>query len=421
VTAVSVEKVNGTQRTPADPRYEYDPVALAEAEAIRTRAEAEAAALRVKADGEAKATEILAAEEGEKQRISNERAAMRLEREKAEHAAKVAEAERRRKEAERLARQAQAKAEAEQQAEQDHAKQIEEADEKWRNWAIRFAVVCGIVALPVQMNAFWNPDAPWMMAAPVFLEGGAWVVHRGAAAAVANRRPVWHFRSIVWIFALIAAGINLYHGIHAFDLGTALGTALASIAGPGVWDLHEHGRIRKRDGVPTRRERKATEKETERLAGEKAAEEKRRAAERAAADEAAEKARQELRETRQRVFEEVWTEAVKIGAALGKAPDDPAVWPRAYRNIKGCDPGESIESITARRTAEKRVQSALTGTPVNTVSKTANAQRANQMPRVQRGPARKPPVRRSGDTQKYVGAARRQAAITAKHAAEKKD
>lgn len=423
MTATSIEKVNGTPLASPEPRFEYDPVALAEAEAIRTEAAAKAEAARIKAEGEAKAAELLAAEQAEKDRIANERAAMRLEREKAEHAAKVAEAERRRKEAERLARQAEAKAEAEQQAEQDQAKQIEEADEKWRNWAIRFAVVCGIVALPVQMNAFWNPEAPWMVAAPVFLEGGAWVVHRGAAAAVANRRPVWHFRAIVWVFALIAAGINLYHGIHAFDLGTALGTALASIAGPGVWDLHEHGRIRKRDGKPSWRERRAQEKAAKAEAARKAAEEEQRAAEKEAADKAAAEKRRQLSERRAAQFPKVWEHAERLATDLGET-DPNAVWERAKLDVEGAKPGESAEVLRMRNAAEARVDAARQNKPVNTVSKTTNAQRASQVPPAKKTRVYNPPARRGvrvkGDV-KYTPAASRQASIAARQAVTKKD
>ncbi len=133
MTATSVEKVNGTPLASPGPRFEYDPVALAEAEAIRTEATAKADALRTEAAAKAEAEKILAAEEAEKQRIANERAAMRLEREKAEHAAKVAEAERRRKEAERLARKAEEKAEAEQQAEASKAGPP--AKSHWIDWA----------------------------------------------------------------------------------------------------------------------------------------------------------------------------------------------------------------------------------------------------------------------------------------------
>jgi hypothetical protein len=248
-----------------------------------------------------------------------------------------------------------------------------------------------------------------MAGAPVLLEIAALVVAFGTAAAVANKRPHWHFRLITWVLAFIAATVNLWHGLQEFDAATAIATALASVFGPGVWDLHEHGRIRKRDGVKTRRERKAEERAAKAEVKRRAAEEAQRAAEKKAADEAAKAARKQLMEERQREFPKVWAEAAKIGAALGKAPDDPAVWPRAYRNIQGTEPGESIESITARRAAEKRVEAALSGTPVSTLSKTTNAQRAIQIKNRSRQSAYKPvpPVRQPGDTQPYHPAARR--------------
>jgi chemotaxis protein histidine kinase CheA len=395
------------QRTPQpEPAIDRaDLVAAAEAAAIRARGEAEAEAIRIAAEAAAKAEIVKAEEEARKQKIVNDRAARKAAEEQAASNARIADHNRRRDEADRARADAHEAAQAEKATERKAAEEIAEADDKWRAYAIRFAIVCGIVSLPVQMSFFWNPHAPWMAAAPIMLEGAAWVVHRGARAAAVSKRPVWHYRAIVWLLALIAAAINLYHGLHSFDPGTALATAFASIAGPGVWDLHEHGRIRRRDGVLTRKERKAKKRADARAEALKKLEEKAQRFEKEAADKAAEEARKELRETRQTVFEDVWAEAVKIGAALAKEPDDPAVWPRAYRNIKGCDPGESIESITARRAAEKRVQAALTGTPVNTLSKTTNAQRAIQTPRSSYKPV--PPRRTPGDTPRYSRAAGR--------------
>ena len=409
------------QRTPQpEPVETLDSVAQAQAEAIRAQAWADAEKQRLAAEAEKEAALKVAAaeadairakaeEEARKLHLANNRAARKEVEEEEASKARIAEHKRRRTAAERAEQEEARQAAEQQQTEEAAAKEVADADDKWRAYAIRFAVVCGIVSLPVQMSFFWNPHAPWMAAAPVMLEGAAWVVHRGARAAAVSKRPVWHYRTIVWLLAFIAAAINLYHGLHSFDPGTALATAFASIAGPGVWDLHEHGRIRRRDGVLTRRERKAQKKAAKAEVKQKAADEAQRAAEKAAADEAAEKARQELRETRQSEFPKVWAEAVKIGAALGKEPDDPAVWPRAYRNIEGCDPGESIESITARRAAEKRVEAALTGTPVSTLSKTTNAQRAIQIKNPPRRSSYRPvpPVRKSGDTLPYHPAARR--------------
>ncbi|MGW2721407.1 hypothetical protein [Streptomyces sp. NPDC001492] len=419
----SVEKkVNGTSVASPEPRF--DPVALAEAEAVRTRAAADAEAKRIEAQAKAEAEKILAAEqakalelENEKQALANERAALRFKREQAEQNTKIAEAEKKREDIERARKSARRDDEQQQQAETRQAVSVEKASKRWRRVAMSFYVLCAAVALPVQMAAFYNPDAKYLLIAPVFIEVIALVALVGAAAAVTAGRPHWHYRIVAWAGALTAASINIVHGLAEYDAATAFGTALASIAGPGMWDLHEHGRIRKRDGKTSWRQRRAEAKEARKAAAVKAAEEARKRAEKEAADQAAEAARLELRGIRQTVFKDVWDEAVKIGAALGKDPEDPAVWPRAYRNIKGCDPGESIESISSRRTAEKRAESALTGTPVNTVSETTNAQRANQMPRTQRGPARKPPARQPGDTQQYVAAARRQASLAAKAAA----
>ncbi|KAB1146806.1 hypothetical protein F7R91_14605 [Streptomyces luteolifulvus] len=386
--------------------------AWAEAEERRVAAEAAKEERRIKAEAEADAIRAKGEEEARRLRLANDRQERKAREDDAASDARIAESHRKRDEANRASKEAaeQAKRTSEEQAEA--AKEVAEADEKWRKYAIRFAIVCAIVALPVQMNAFWNREAPWLIAAPIMLEGAAWVVHRGARAAVANGRPVWHYRTIVWLFALIAAAINLFHGIAEFDLGTAIGTAFASVAGPGVWDLHEHGRIRKRDGVKTRRERKAQEKAAKVEAARRASEEKRRAAENEAAEKAAAEARKRLAEDRAEQFPDVWDEAVKIAAAVGSTTDDAAVWARAYRNIKGCDPGESIESITARRAAEKRVEAALTGTPVNTLSKTTNAQRAIQVKAPRKTSSYKPvpPRRKKNDTPRFHPAARALAA-----------
>ncbi|CAM5665280.1 hypothetical protein KAURM247S_02325 [Kitasatospora aureofaciens] len=54
---------------------------------------------------------------------------------------------------------------------------------------------------------------------------------------------------------------------------------------------------------------------------------------------------------------------------------------------------------------------------MNTLSKTTNAQRAAQMPPGPNRVLKTRATRRPGDTPKYVGVARKQAAITAKNAA----
>jgi hypothetical protein len=414
-----VETVNGT---PVADGPRFDPLALAEAEAIRARTETETEAALAKATAEAEAIKIKAAEEAERQRIINERAAMKLEREKAEHAAKIAEANRRREEAERQAAAVRAKAEAEAKTQAAVDAERAQADAKWRSYALSFYIVCAIVALPVQLAAFWNPDAWWLLAAPLMLEGGAWVVLKGAAAAVASRRPHWHYRAIAWVLAFIAAGINLKHGLDAFDTATALGTAFASLAGPGVWDLYENGQIRKRDGIPSRRERRAAEKETQRAAEEKAAEQARAKAEKEAREKAEAERVKKLAEARAKHYPKVWEHAIRLAAALGETTVTEAVWKRAHRDIEGADPAESADILRSRNIAERRVAAARSEAPGNTPSKVTNAQRASQMPptRKQRvyTPPTRPGRRTKGDTAPFVPAARKQASITAKQAAD---
>ncbi|MFL4904843.1 hypothetical protein ACJ6WF_17050 [Streptomyces sp. MMS24-I2-30] len=403
MTAVSVEKVNGTPVASPEPRF--DPVALAEAEAIRTRAAADAEAARIKAEGEAEAEKVKAVEETRKQKIANDRAEARAREEQAAREARIAELNRKQAADARAQREETERAERDKRAEQQSQEKAEQTEDSWRFFAIAFAVMCGVVALPVQMAAFWNEKAPWMISAPFMLEGAAWVVLRGAAAAVAAHRPHWHFRLIAWVLAFVAAGVNLWHGLIAFDPATAIGTAVASIAGPGVWDLYEHGRIRKRDGVPTRRERKAAEKAAKEEARQKAAEEKQRAADKKAADEVAAEAAKQLAESREAMFPEVWKHALRIAAALGEATVTEAVWKRAHRDVEGADPAESADIITGRRKAEKRVEAARSGGPVSAVSKTKNTQRAIQTPRSSYKPV--PPRRKAGDTPRYSRAAGR--------------
>jgi chemotaxis protein histidine kinase CheA len=403
------------------PQPALDPVAVAEAEAIRARAAAEIETARLRAEAEAEAIRIKAEAEAEKQRLANERNAMRLEKERADHLAKVAEATRRKEESERATKAAREKEAAEKQEQEAQAQAVADADDKWRTYAIRFAVVCAIVALPVQISAFWNPHAPWMASAPVMLEGGAWVVHRGAAAAVANRRPNWHYRVIVWMLACIAAAINLFHGLSHFDIATACGTAFASLAGPGVWDLHEHGRIRTRDGKLTWQQRRRQRAEEKRLAEEKAAAELRAAEIEAYREKAAREAAEQLATDRAAAYPKVWEHALKLAAALGETTVTEAVWKRAHRDIEGTDPGDSVDVIRTRNAASRRVEAALSEAPGNTPTKVTNTQRVSQMPTgrgrgSKTGPAVRG-VRRPGDTKPYVKAARTQASITARTAA----
>lgn len=397
--------------------------AWAEVEERRIAAEAAAEKERALAQAEADAIRARGEEEARKLRLANDRADRKAREEEAASEARIAEHNRRREDTERARRDAARDEQQQQKFAAEQAKAVERASKRWRKVAIAFYVLCAAVALPVQMNAFYDPDAKYLLIAPVFIEVIALVALVGAAAAVTAGRPHWHYRLVAWAGALTAASINIVHGLAEYDAATAFGTALASIAGPGMWDLHEHGRIRKRDGKLSWRQRRAEKKAAKKEASRQAAEAARKRAEEKAAQEAAEAARVELRLIRQTVFKEVWAEAVKIGAALGKDPEDPVVWPRAYRNINGCDPGESIESITARRAAEKRVEAALTGTPVAALATGRSSQVDQQvLRRSRRGHAGGPTVRgvrRPNDTPKQSPAARKQASIAAKNARKK--
>ncbi|WP_069883519.1 hypothetical protein [Streptomyces luteocolor] len=396
-----------------------DEVVSAQAEVIRAQAWADAEGRRIKAEAEAEAIRIKGTEEARKLRLANDKAERRAAEDAAASQARIAELHRKRDDTERAREDAARQAQEQQRAEAQTADEVKDADAKWRSYAIKFAVVCGIVSLPVQMSFFWNPRAPWMAATPVMLEGAAWVVHRGARAAAVSKRPVWHYRTIVWFLASVAAGVNLYHGLHAFDAGTAIATAFASVAGPGVWDLHEHGRIRKRDGTLTRRERKAQEKAAKAAAKQQAAEEARRVAEKEAAEEAAAEAATQLAARRAKQFPKVWEHAEKLATDLGETEVTQAIWERAKLDVEGAKPGESADIYRMRNAAESRVAAAREKRPVNGSS----AQAASQVPgskrkRIYNPPARRG-VRRPGDVT-YTPGARRQASIAARNAASKK-
>ena len=403
------------QTMPPDP----EPQPAAPAEPTRDPvAEAEAAAIRLKAEAEAKAIETKAVEEAERQRIANERARMKLEKDKADHDERIAAANRRREAAEREARAAREAEEATQAAAAAEQAKVEASATSWRKAAITFAIVCGIVALPVQMHAFCNPHELWLLAAPFMLEGGAWVVNRGARAAVDEHRPHWHYRLIAWTLAFIAATINFAHGIQHFDVPTAVGTAFASLAGPGVWDLHEHGRIRLRDGKLTRAQRRQKKREAKRIAAAKAATEEKLAAEKEAAEKARAETAKKLAAERAEHFPKVWAHAVKLAAALGETTVTEGVWKRAYKDIEGTEPFESVDIIRTRNAAERRAAAARSEAPGSTPSKVTASQIVPQVPtRSKRGLPGGPKVRgvrRSGDVPRFSQGARNQAAIAAK-------
>ncbi|TXS12868.1 hypothetical protein EAO71_36150, partial [Streptomyces sp. ms191] len=364
----SIEKVNG-HAVAVEPRF--DPVALAEADAIRARTEAEARAILIEAEGKAKAEQTLAAEEAEKQRIANERASMRLEKEKADHRAHLAKkaAETAKAEAEKAKAE---KAEADREAEETaRAVEQQRAENLWK-WGARGIYAVGLViAAPVQFLAFWDPERKFMVAAPALLEGLALVLACGAAWAVAHRRDVLPYRIGIMLGAAVAATINLWHGVTdpAIGLNAGLIGAIASLGGPIVLMAYEHGIAQKADGIPSARERRAAKraKAKEEAARKKAKDEK--TATEAAAREAkkladARGAEEQKRrdEDRRTDHEEVWTVADSLRSARGLPVVSDAVWIEAWYRVTGSKVVGITPEIEAKsRAAQTRMKAATDG------------------------------------------------------------
>ncbi|MFF0166783.1 hypothetical protein [Streptomyces prasinus] len=413
--------------TESAPQQDSELVAQAQAEAIRAQAwaeseerrlaaEAEKEAALKRADAEAEAIRVKAEEEARKLRLANDRQERKAAEEQAASEARIAESRQRKADADRARADADRQAKEQQQTEAEKAEAVEKSSERWRNVALGFYGLCAAVALPVQMAAFYDPDAKYLLVAPVFIEVIALVALVGAAAAVTDGRPQWHYRLVAWVGALTAATINIVHGLDAFDPATAFGTALASVAGPGMWDLHEHGRLRKRNGKPSWRERRAQRKEAERIAAEKVAEEVREAERQAYREKAEREAVQQLTERRASLFPKVWQHAEKLAADLGETTVTQAIWERAKLDVEGAKPGESAEVLRMRNAAEMRVEAAREKRCVNGSSQQVASQVLGpKKTRVYNPPARRG-VRTSGDSPKQSPGARRQASIAAKNA-----
>jgi chemotaxis protein histidine kinase CheA len=434
VTATSVEKVNGTPKTSPEPRF--DPRALAEAEAIRTRAEADADALRAKAEGEAKAAEILAVEQAEKERIANERAAMKLEKDKAAHeeyladkAAKTAKANAAKEKADKAAAE-EAEQEAQQLAEQQRS-------ERWWKWGARGIYAVGlIIAAPVQFMHFWDPKRPFLVAAPALLEGLALVLAFGAAWAVAHRRDVAPYRVGIMLGALIAAGINLYGGLSDLRIGFNAGLigAIASLGGPIVLMAYEHGIAQKADGIPSWRERRAAgrAKAEDDAAREKARADTKSAEDRAAVEKAAAQKRAEDEQGRKDAdrregHPEVWAVADAMRSARGSQYVTEQIWAEAWYRVTGCKHvGITLDIEAQSRTAEARMRTVTEAPVLGSLSlvnsqKGARAKRDPNAPDGRRNNGGIPPVRRPGDSRPLSPLARRQARLEQPAVAAKND
>lgn len=433
MTATSVEKkVNGHAVASPEPRF--DPVALAEAEAIRARAAAEADAVRTKAAGEAKAAEILAAEEAEKLRLANERARLAQERKQADHdaylAKKAAEAAKAKADEEKAA-----KAAAEKEAADAKHDAEQKRSESWWKWGARGIYAVGLViAAPVQFMHFWDPKRPFLIAAPALLEGLALVLALGAAWAVAHRRDVAPYRVGIMLGAVIAAGINMYGGLSdpAIGFNAGLIGAIASLGGPIVLMAYEHGIAQKADGIPSWRERRGAAKaEAEAAAAREKARQEKKAAETAAATEKAaarasaeeEQARKDA--DRQATHKDVWEVADALRSARGSVFVTEQIWAESWFLVTGCKTVGIRAEIEAQSRAAQAAMQTVTEAPVLGSLSQINSQRPAREKRDPNAPDGRrnnggtPPVRRPGDAPPPSPLARTQARI--ERTTEKKD
>ncbi|GGV39499.1 hypothetical protein GCM10010495_66070 [Kitasatospora herbaricolor] len=284
---------------------------------------------------------------------------------------------------------------------------------QWRTYAKTIAVICVVVSLPLQMMAFWSPKAWFLLAAPLVLEGLAWALLKGAEAAIDDHRPSWHYRALAGAVALFAATVNFLHGSSAFGLGTGLGGAFCSLAGPLVWDLHEHGRIRKRDGKVSRRRRRA---EARQVAAE--------AAEQLAAEQKAADDREAVEISRSVQWPQAWERAVALAAAVGELHPSETTWKRAWDDTAGAPLGDTAESIAARVAAKAATKEAAKDqtNPVEKVEKpqvesqvtAPRGTSANKRPDGRRNNGGTPPRQKAGSYPKYSPIARRAMSLAAK-------
>ena len=422
MSTASIEKVNGH----AVAEQRFDPVALAEADAIRTRADAEAKALRIKAEGEADAARTLAAEEAEKQRLVNERARMKHEKDKAAHDRYLAE------QAEKTAkanaeREKSEKAEADTAAEEAaRAKEQERTENLWK-WGARGIYAVGLViAAPVQLLHFWDPARKFLLAAPLLLEGLALVLALGAAWAVAHRRDVAPYRVGIMISAAIAAAINLHGGITKPEIGFNAGLigAIASLGGPIVLMAYEHGIAQKADGIPSWRERRAAAraKAEADAAREKARREKRDAEHQAAMEKAAAQARAEEEqkrrdEDRKKHHPEVWAVAEALRSARGSQYVTEPIWAEAWYRVTGSKTVGVTAEVEARSRAAQARMKVATDVPIIgdfsqvTSQKEPRPKKSADAPDGRRFNGGTPPRRVPGDTQPYSPIAKKQASL----------
>ncbi|WP_406401616.1 hypothetical protein OH805_21245 [Streptomyces sp. NBC_00879] len=358
-------------------------------ESGETYAEGLARAARIEAETDA----LRAKTESDRRRhaLADEKAAAKAQADIEASLAEAADEKRRRDEARREAAEAKARA--------------AKSAATWKKAAQSIAAVCVLVSLPLQIMAFWDPHARFLVAAPFVLEGVAWALLCGAQAAIDDGRPSWHYRLGALVQALIAAGINYAHGSETYGIATGIGGALCSVIGPMIWDLHEHGRIAKREGRTPLSVRRAMAKAAK------------RDAKRIEAVNAARAARDK----------DVWGRALDLAAALGQQTPSEATYRRAWTEIHGADVGQTAERIAHTRAAKRAVRLAQNG-PLDKPESHAKPQVDSQMPpggRKSPTAPKKPgadgrkrnggtPPRRRPGTTSYSSAARSQMRATAR-------
>lgn len=419
----AITKVNG-QPVADEPRF--DPTALAEADAVRTRAKAEAEALRIEAQGKADAEKIKATEEAERQRLANERNRLKLEKDQASHDTFIAEQKRRKDAAEAAAAKARKTEEEAEAKEAARAAEQRRSENIWK-WGARGIYGIGLViAAPIQFLAFWDKERPFLVAAPALLEGLALALAFGAAWAVAHRRDVMPYRVGIMIAALIAAGINLWHGITDESIGPNAGSigALASLGGPIVLMAYEHGIAQKADGIPSWRERRAADRKAKEEAAERARvkQEKADAEERAAKQKAEQQLRADVEQTRKdedrrKHHKDVWEVAEALRSARGSQYVTEQIWADAWYRVTG----SKVVGIRPEIEAQSRVAQARMKTisemPVMGASSQVGSQKAPGTKKAPGSPDGRrfnggtPPLRRVGDALPYCDAAKKQASL----------
>jgi hypothetical protein len=363
--------------------------------------------------------------EADKQEIANRRAAMKLEAEQAGHERRLAEERAKKAAADAAARKALAEAAVQEKREADRTAEQQRTEAVWK-WGARGIYAVGLaIAAPVQFLDFWDRKRPFLVVAPVLLEGLALVLAFGAAWAVAHRRDVAPYRIGIMIGAMIAAGINMRGGLTnpAIGLNAGIIGAIASLGGPIVLMAYEHGIAQKADGIPSWRETRAATKEKAAAdaAREKAKAERKAAEEAAAAakEDAAKRAEAEQKRKdadREQGHAQVWAVAEAMRSARGSQFVTEQIWADAWYRVTGSKTvGITAEIEALSREAQARMKAASEGASPQVESQMPTAERrAPDAVDARRFNGGTPPRRQPGDSTPYSPAARRAMADTAR-------